>query len=156
MSKRTVGKKNTDDLIRETLSERVFRAGYVVHRERVRMGNDPPVELESAYTPDGHYIGNPRAARYLVAKRGIRPQLRTPTSGVCSIGYNARERKWYGWSHRAISGFRVGSVVRKDSCLVGEVKGHTLMTLERWKAGDRARTIADAKKMAEAFAESVS
>lgn len=130
---------------RETLSERVFRAGYVVRRERIAMAGNPPVEMECAYTPDGHYIGNPKDARYLVVTRGIRPQLRTPTSGVCSIGYNPTERKWYGWSHRAIFGFRVGSVVTKGSCCADELP-----------VGFRAKTLADAKRMAEAFAESVS
>lgn len=139
-----VGKKS-NGLERETVRERVYRAGYVVRTERVTMGDDPAVTMQSAYTPDGHYIGNPKDARFLIVTRGIRPQLRTPTSGVCSIGYNASERKWYGWSHRAICGFRVGSVVKKGSCCA-----------EGLPIGFRARTIADAKRMAEAFAESVS
>jgi hypothetical protein len=81
----------------------------------------------------------------LIVKRGIVPQLRTPTSGVCSIGYNRRERKWYGWSHRAIFGFRVGSVVKQGDCVADTLP-----------VGFRAKTLGDAKRLAEAFAESVS
>lgn len=134
----------TEDF-REIISERVFRAGYVVRRELVAMVGNPAVEMSVAYTPDGHYIGDPKWARRLIVERGIRPQLSTPDSSVCSIGYNMRERKWYGWSHRAIYGFRVGSVVTKDSC-----------TADVLPVGFRAKTLADAKRMAEAFAESVS
>jgi hypothetical protein len=127
------------------LSERVYRAGYVVRRERIEMKDCPMVEMESAYTPDGHYIGNPKDARYLIVKRGIRPQLRTPASRVCSIGYNADERKWYGWSHRAIAGFAIGSVVKK-----GDVLAHN------HRVGSRAKTLSDARGMAYEFAEAVS
>ncbi len=32
------------------------------------------------------------------------------------IGYNPKENKWYGWSHRAIYGFGIGSQVKKGDC----------------------------------------
>ena len=32
---------------------------------------------------------------------------------VANIGYSAKENKWYGWSHRAIYGFTIGSEVKK-------------------------------------------
>lgn len=143
MAKKTPKMADTD--YREVVSERVFRAGYVVKTERVGMPGCPEVVIDSAYTPNGDYIGNPKDARYLIVKRGIVPQRRTPTSNVCSIGYNSRERKWYGWSHRAIFGFRVGSVVKKGDC-------HA----ETLPVGFRAKNLSDAKRMAEAFAESVS
>lgn len=37
-------------------------------------------------------------------------------SKVCSIGWNPSEQKWYGWSHRAIHGFTIGSEVKKGNC----------------------------------------
>lgn len=126
------------------LSEKVMRAGYVIREELVNMGGGPPIVMRSAFTPNGDYIGDPRDARYF-AKRGIIPQLRTPTSNVCTIGYCARERKWYGWSHRAIFGFKIGSKVGKGSVLANVLP-----------IGYRATTLADAKRMAELFAESVS
>lgn len=136
--------KKSAGLARVTLSEKVYRAGYVVRHERWAMGNDPAVDMQCAYTPSGDYIGNPKDARWLVVHRGIRPQLRTPDREVCSIGYNAAERKWYGWSHRAICGFRVGSMVRKGDCLAESIP-----------VGTEAETLLDAKRFAEAFAESV-
>lgn len=130
---------------RELLKERVMRAGYILRTERVTLGGTDPVVMTSAYTPEGHYIGDAKSARFLVVQRGIRPQLRTAMSQVCSIGYNPWERKWYGWSHRAIYGFKVGSKAKKGDC-------HA----ETLPVGFTAKTIADAKRMAEAFAESVS
>lgn len=34
---------------------------------------------------------------------------------VCSIGWSPSTKKWYGWSHRAISGFTIGSKVTKEN-----------------------------------------
>lgn len=39
------------------------------------------------------------------------PQLQQ--AKVCCIGWSPREQKWYGWSHRAIYGFTIGSTVEK-------------------------------------------
>lgn len=33
-----------------------------------------------------------------------------------NIGFNAAERKWYGWSHRAAFGFGIGSKCKKGDC----------------------------------------
>jgi hypothetical protein len=33
-----------------------------------------------------------------------------------NIGFNEAEQKWYGWSHRAIFGFGVGSECKKGMC----------------------------------------
>lgn len=74
----------------------------------------PPVTVRAAYTPDGHYIGDEDFAKHL-DERGIAPALREGC-GVCSIGFNEAEQKWYGWSHRAMFGFGVGSVVSKGDC----------------------------------------
>jgi len=38
---------------------------------------------------------------------------------VACIGFSATENKWYGWSHRAIYGFEVGSEVKKGDCGYG-------------------------------------
>ena len=35
---------------------------------------------------------------------------------VANIGFSEKEQKWYGWSHRAIFGFGVGSHVKKGDC----------------------------------------
>lgn len=129
----------------ETISVKKFKAGYEVRSEIWRLGGEPSVPMKSAYTPSGDYIGNPKDARFLVVKRGIAPQKRTPTSNVCSIGYAKRSRQWFGWSHRAIHGFGIGSIVTNGHCAA-----------ESLPVGFKAKTLADAKRIAEAFADSVS
>ncbi|MHA1170008.1 MAG: hypothetical protein ACTSRU_19440 [Candidatus Hodarchaeales archaeon] len=33
-----------------------------------------------------------------------------------SLGFSSKDQKWYGWSHRAFYGFKVGSTVSKGDC----------------------------------------
>lgn len=108
------------------------------------MKKKPYIVVTSAYTPDMYYIGSPEDAEYLMVKMGILPELVHKTDSVCSIGFCKRQRKWYGWSHRAIYGFGVGSKRKKGDVAYAE---HGCMT---------ARTLADAKKMAIQFADDVS
>lgn len=129
----------------EVLKTRVFKAGYIVRTEKVLMPGNPDVTLNVAYTLEGSYIGNSKDAHFLVQKRGIKPELRTGTSKTCSIGFCEKEQKWYGWSHRAIFDFGIGDTVKEGD-----------LTSEELEVGFTARTLEDAKKMAMAFAESVS
>lgn len=67
-----------------------------------------PFKIKYAMTPDGKYLGYPKTAYRLVNKYGIytfRSLGIKPTS-CCSIGYNPVKKLWYGWSHRAIYGFK--------------------------------------------------
>ncbi len=102
-------------------------------------------EMCSAFTlPDLHYLGNSKTAYFICKTKGLKPELRVKPdktnkeildsitqeekakglllekpikfqSRSCSIGWNEEEQKWYGWSHRAIFGFGVGSQVKKES-----------------------------------------
>ena len=56
----------------------------------------------------GH-IGQEKSLDFL-ADREITVEL---THGV---GYSPKDNKWYGWSHRAIFGFKVGSTCKKGDC----------------------------------------
>jgi hypothetical protein len=98
---------------REVLKVRRYKAGYEVRTERITgkdagLPDGESITLQSAYTPTGDYIGDPRMAYRLVVKRGIAPEYRTSHSQTCSIGYSAKDKKWYGWSHRGICGFGIG------------------------------------------------
>lgn len=79
---------------------------------------------------------------------------------VCSIGFNEKEQKWYGWSHRAIFGFGIGSIVEEGSCCASSgwteeyLKEHPDENLSL-PVGFKAETLEDAKRMAIAFADSV-
>lgn len=70
--------------------------------------------MEKAVTKNGHYIGDPKFANDLWKAFGItRFELRTKRSQVCSVGYSPTEKKWYGWSHRAIRGFKTRKAASK-------------------------------------------
>lgn len=134
-------------MIKKVIRTIHYKAGYEVRTELID-GKEfacPDFEILSAYTSGGLYIGDSKMARLLCKKRGIKPEYRTPTSNVCSIGFSEEQAKWFGWSHRAICGFKVGDVVKE-----GDV------TAEYLPIGFKAETIEQAKQMASAFAESVS
>lgn len=145
------------------LSRRNFKAGYVIVKGIVdgsEFGMDD-YEMSHAETPEGHYIGQSKDAHYLCKKRGIKPELRTPTSKTCSIGFCEKDQKWFGWSHRAICGFGIGDIVEEGDCAA--TSGWTDDYLAEHPEADvslpvgfKAKTLDDAKRMAIAFAESVS
>ncbi len=150
-------------MAKTVLSIRHYKVGYEIRTIKYT-GEDAHGKdfiMKSAYTPDGHYIGNSKAANFLCKNKGIKPQLRTPESQVCSIGFNENEQKWYGWSHRAIFGYGIGDILEEDSSAT--TSGWTDEYLEQHPEEDislpvgfTAKTLNDAKKMAMAFAESVS
>lgn len=80
---------------------------------------------------DGSYIthvGMEDNIKYLADKE-ITEEL---THGV---GFSKKDNKWYGWSHRAIYGFTIGSTCKKGDC---HYKGSTLeeqeaADIEFWK-----------------------
>ncbi len=118
------------------------------------------VTLDVARTPAGGYIGTPDVAEVLCGKHGIRPET-IPGHEVCSIGFRESGQKWFGWSHRAIFGFTVGDVAKKGDCVCSS--GWTDDYLAEHPEADvslpvgfEAKTLDDAKRMAIAFAESVS
>ncbi len=77
---------------------------------------DPSITMRSCYSKiDGGYIGTEVVAKML-EKRGIAPQRSEPSRNFCSIGFSERDQKWYGWSHRALYGFGVGSTVEPGDC----------------------------------------
>ena len=156
-------------MARQLLKTRQYKAGYEIRYERLS-GEDaaggPPMTLQSAWTPDGHYIGNPKVAHRLVVKRGIKPELRTGPreehcgGHVCTIGFCEREQKWYGWSHRALVGFGIGDIAEKgDACTSSGWTDEYLAEHPEENlsvpVGFVAKTLADARRMAVAFAEAV-
>ena len=167
------------------LNRRKYKVGYEVRDELhqtnfeafpITMGDSISSELvdfinvhrgehvivKATYTPDGHYIGSSRHAHYLIVKRGIKPELINSQHNVCSIGFCEKEQKWYGWSHRAIFGFEVGSVAKEGDCCTTSgwteeyLQQHPEERLKVIPLGFEAKTLSDARIMAVAFAESVS
>lgn len=136
---------------RMILSERHYKVGYVVREEFVddRDYGGQGLFMQTAYTPSGDYIGNTKTAYFLCKTKGIAPELKKKTSTVCSIGYSEKDKKYYGWSHRALCGFAIGDKVFKEN--FGE--SSTRFTKHGTKT---IRTKADQRKAAIAFADSVS
>ena len=155
-----------NDLVKAIKAERVGREGVYVIRDEVWEGPDGErTDMTYCYTPAGDTIGNLEKAQYLCDKLGIAPQPRRDedigTGQQCSIGFCEQEQKWYGWSHRAIYGFGVGDVVKEGDCAASS--GWTDDYLEMHPEADEsvpvgfeAKTLDDAKRIAQAFAASVS
>ena len=150
------------DKMNKVLSRKFYKIGYEVREELVdgkTYGGDD-FNMKIAYTYNGDYIGGPETAYNLCVKRGILPQKRTENSNVCSIGYSQKDGKWYGWSHRAIYGFKIGDIVKKGDCCTSS--GWTEEYLKDHPDNDvlpigfEAKIKEDCKRMAIAFASSVS
>jgi len=131
--------------------ERVYKAGYILRRELIETSvvDAPTHEWTMAYAPSGGWIGTPEEARLLCFERGIRPEKSDPKHCVCSIGWSHKDGKWYGWSHRAIFGFKIGSTCKKGDC-------HYVPKNRGGRGEWKAETVADARQMAIDFAEGVS
>ena len=151
---------------RELVKTRRYKAGYEI-RYMELSGDDAygegTVTRRGAYTPDGHYIGTTKFAHRLVAKRGIKPEPlpgNTAMGSVCSIGFCEQDQKWYGWSHRALFGFGIGDIVAEGDCCAssGYVDEYIAEHPEKdlsLPVGFIAKNLADCKRMAIAFADSV-
>lgn len=98
----------------EIISTRKYKAGYEVRTEKYPDYDN--MIMKVAYNQNGDYIGDSKTAHRLVVRRGIIPELARPDNRVCSIGFCEKEQKWYGWSHRAMFGFGVGSTVKREDC----------------------------------------
>ena len=103
----------------EVVNVRKYKAGYEIRTEELTAeeAHAPGgMQMKSAYTPEGLYIGSSKWAHRLIVKRGIKPELRqeqdlSANGGrgfPCSIGFCEKEQKWAGWSHRAICSFGLG------------------------------------------------
>jgi hypothetical protein len=106
----------------KVLSKTPTLHGYEIRREIWPSSfGEEPLEIETCYTDAGYWIGDLRTAKFLCEKHGIAPESASPEVKPgdlrpCSIGFCEQEQKWYGWSHRAIFGFGIGSKVNKGDC----------------------------------------
>jgi len=76
----------------------------------------PDMEMESAYTKDGKYLGDSKTAKMLVDKFGIKQfEFAGPDSNICNIGFNPDTNIWFGWSHRVIIGFDIGDMLFEEN-----------------------------------------
>ena len=148
--------------ITKVLKVRRYKIGYEVRTELIDSGNNnDDFTMKSAYNSKGDYIGSSRDAHRLCFNYGIIPEKISPKNNVCSIGFSKKNNKWYGWSHRALYGFKIGDSIKKGDCAAssGFVEEYLKEHPEENKSlpiGFKAKTLEDCKKMAIAFACSVS
>lgn len=123
------------------------KGSYVLKKVETNMGltpKDKPIALTYAVSKvDGCYIGDEKTAKML-AEKGIAPERAQEDCDVCSIGYSDKDKKWYGWSHRAIQGFGVGD------------KAETLSPWGTSSSKKKIETEEESKQAAIDFADSVS
>ncbi len=94
---------------------------------------------------DGSYIGEKNTMKNLL-KIGVTEKIQSRIGASISvIGFNPTKKKWYGWSHRAILGFGIGDKSFQ------EPKTDSIP----YKNGPKITTLAEAKKSALAFSNSV-
>ena len=111
---------------------------------------------------DGGYIGLcgvSRKSLLFYLEHAIYPELAKSSDYVCSIGFSAKDDKWYGWSHRAVCGFAIGDIIDKEHVMAYddvEGAGATLAKFGKMPVGFKCKTFNDCKKCAIAFAKSVS
>lgn len=92
---------------------------YNIHVEEVSYNqHEVSTIMRSCYTKDDkYYIGDEKTADYLTKEKGLTQLQPVNTeSKVCQIGFNEKTGQWFGWSHRAIYPFSVGSVVKSGDC----------------------------------------
>lgn len=135
----------TKKLIKDEISRKEMPGGYLLIKRLFTDAGLEPYEMESAFNQDGVYIGSPKFAEYLCVGLGIAPEPASPDDTVCCIGFSEKEQKWFGWSHRAIFGFKAGDSVTKEHAGYTPEKGE-------WTA----KSLDEAKQIAIDFAEGVS
>lgn len=68
---------------------------------------------------DGSYltrVGLEEGLEFLM-ERGITENIQSKKGGkTACLGFSPSEQKWYGWSHRAIFGFGIGSTCKQGDC----------------------------------------
>ena len=79
----------------------------------IKIENAYGVQTISVYNKDNKYVGDLELFKTLVKKYGITKIQTYNDNNVCSIGFNEKENRWYGWSHRAIHSFGVGDEVKE-------------------------------------------
>ena len=133
------------------------RKGYVIRKEVVDMWGyssdllkyKPGMVMDVAYTENGKYVGDPKSARFFFEKKGLTQLDVSKTGKTCNIGFSEKEKKWYGWSHRAICGFGIG-----DKLFIENFGDDETPFVKHGKV--TITTLAQAKVAARRFAASVS
>ena len=108
--------------IRQVLFRKEY-PGYIYQRELINAAGiteNSEMEMVNCYAIENkHWIGGAKEANFLCKKVGLR-KIECPDGGAYKghpaiIGFNEKEKKWYGWSHRAICGFGIGDKIFEEN-----------------------------------------
>ena len=95
---------------------------FLANNTYIKAWEDCTGEKHEAYyskTDDSYitFVGLEDDLKHFV-RMGITERLQAPGEGysTTAIGFNPKENKWYGWSHRAIYGFGIGSTCEEGDC----------------------------------------
>ena len=108
------------------------KVAYIKEYDMSNGNKDPDFICDCYFSNfDNSYItivGLEDDIKYL-ADREITEQL---THGV---GFSLKDNKWYGWSHRAIYGFEIGSTCKKGDChyIGSSIEEQEEAAIEFWK-----------------------
>lgn len=152
---------NNENIKHNGIHEEIIKE-YKLKVAKTYIGDDEKnsIVMVTVETLDGKYVGDLESAKFYFDK-GILPETDFRNNPVVSIGKSYIDGKWYGWSHRAMYGFQIGDVVKEgdltaSSGLINEyLEEHPEENLAL-PIGFEAKTEEDAKRMAIAFADSVS
>ncbi len=129
-------------LVEENELYNVYEEKWLTHWEDKPA--DDTMDITVARNKNGDYIGEANVARALCDKHGIAPECREP--GVtCAFGWSEKKQKYFGWSHRALVGFAIGTKVFDADC------DDKLPFIERGKVDIKCKD--DARLAAMNFAE---
>ena len=132
----------------------------ILEEYKIKIEESNGIKMIFVYNKDDKYVGTLEDFQMYIEKYNLSEIQTYNDQKVCSIGFNKKEQKWYGWSHRAIFGFGIGDVVKEGSCCAESgyvedyIKEHPEKDLSL-PVGFEAKTLEDAKRMAIAFADSV-
>jgi len=129
---------------------------YDVHEEVWQLGSrgapGDTLTVQVARNKQGDYVGSEKDAKFLCDQLGISPERTADDHTVCSYGYSEAKGRWFGWSHRAIHGFREGHKVTRGSIVSTENTPEG----RGFQPGHVLRTDEEARRAAMLFAEEVS
>ena len=81
---------------------------YDVRYENWTLNGDTTL-MKCYYTKDGQYVDN--VTKTVMEQYGVEPDF-----GRHATGFSPRDKKYYGWSHRACWGFKPGDKIKKGDC----------------------------------------
>lgn len=107
---------------KEVLKVKKFNSGMEI-RDEVIDGSPfktKDFKVRNAYNSEGQYIGDPKLGRFIY-RLGIKPEFASVKSTICSVGFNKKQKRWFGWTQRGILSVGVGDQITEDhvlSCIV--------------------------------------